>query len=241
MSKINLGLEKKRLSDIAVGFSMKTGFNGKLEKYRILTIRENLKGDEILDIGCADGFMVKALSKYFKHITAIDGSEELINRAKQHNLKNVDFIHTLFEEFEPTSKFDSIILSDILEHVRDPIQLLNMARRYVKNDGVILALCPNANSIHRNIGVLAGMLKDVHNLNKSDKSVGHRRVYGIDSLSKDIKSAKLKIVKWGGMFLKPLSNDQMNQLDNKIIDAFYLIGKKLPQEFLTEIYVQAKK
>jgi len=241
MMENNLKLEKKRLLNINKGFSMKTGFNGKLEKYRILTIKENLKDGEILDIGCADGLMVKELSKYFKHITAIDGSEELINRAKQFNLKNVDFIYTLFEEFESKIKFDSIILSDILEHVNDPISLLNMAKKWVKDNGVIVILCPNANSIHRNIGVLAGMIKDIYKLNKSDISVGHRRVYDIQSLSKDIKLAKLEIIKWGGMFLKPLSNEQMNQLDDKVIEAFYLIGKKLDPELLTEIYVKCKR
>lgn len=237
----NLKLEKKRLLNVNKGFSMKTGFNGRLEKYRILTIKENLKDGEILDVGCADGLMAKELSRYYNHITAIDGSEELINRAKQFNLKNVDFMYTLFEEFNPTIRFDSVILSDILEHVNDPISLLNMAKKWVKDNGVIVILCPNANSIHRNIGVLAGMLKDIHKLNKSDIRVGHRRVYDIESLSKDIKLSKLKIIKFGGMFLKPLSNDQMNELDDKVIDAFYLMGKKLNPELLSEIYVQCKK
>ena len=53
----NLSLEKKRLLNVTAGFSMKTGFNGKLEKYRILTIKEHLKNGEILDVGCADGLM----------------------------------------------------------------------------------------------------------------------------------------------------------------------------------------
>lgn len=241
MNKKNLNSEKKRLSDIAADFSMGTGFNGKLEKYRVQTIKDNLKDGEILDIGCADGFMARELAKYFKHITAIDGSEELIERAKKLKLKNVDFVHTLFEEFKTEKKFDSVILADILEHVNNPVELLIMARNLVKDDGVILSLCPNANSIHRNIGVLSGMLKDIHELNANDIKVGHRRVYDLQSVSKDIEKAGLKIVKWGGMFLKPLSNDQMNQLDSKVIDAFYLIGKNMPQEYLTEIYVQSKK
>ena len=38
MIKNDLKAEKKRLLNINKGFSMKTGFNGKLEKYRILTI-----------------------------------------------------------------------------------------------------------------------------------------------------------------------------------------------------------
>jgi len=237
----NLSLEKKRLLNVTAGFSMKTGFNGKLEKYRILTIKEHLKNGEILDVGCADGLMAKELAKSFKHITAIDGSEELINMAKQYKLKNVDFVYSLFEEFEPKIKFDSVILSDILEHVKNPIHLLKLAKKWVKDNGIILILCPNANSIHRNIGAMANMLKNIHKLNKSDIKVGHRRVYDIHSLRKDIELANLKIEKWGGMFLKPLSNEQMNKLNDKVIDAFYSIGKQLDPKLLAEIYVQCKK
>ncbi len=241
MHHAKLKAERGRLSKIAKTFSMGTGFNGRLEKYRILSIKENIKGSHILDVGCADGFMARALAPHFSHITAIDGSEKLIARAKALRLKNVDFIWTLFEEYKPTRKFDSVILSDILEHISDPIALLKSARRWVKDSGRIVILCPNANSVHRHIGVLAGMLKSIHSLNATDRRVGHRRVYDIQLLTRDLKRAGLKVTKFGGMFFKPLSNDQMGKLDDKVIEAFYEVGKSLPPEMLTEIYVQCRK
>ena len=241
MFKDNFELERKRLADIAVDFSMKTGFDARLEKYRILTIIENIQGDDILEVGCAEGFMTQELSKNFKSITAIDASEKMIGEAKKLYLKNVDFICTLFEEYNPEEKFSNIVLCNILEHVRDPIELLKKSREWVKDGGSIVVLCPNAQSVHREIGVLAGMMSDIHDLNETDIRVGHRRVYDIKSLKEDIEVADLKIVKWGGIFLKPLSNSQMAPLDDKVIDAFYLIGKKLSPEVLTEIYVQCKK
>lgn len=236
-----LAREKKRLSKIGARFSMRAGFNGRLEKYRILTIRQNIKNGEILDVGCADGVMAQALAPYCKQITAIDGSAELIVRAKKMRLPNVDFICTLFEEFKAGKKFDTVILSDILEHVNNPVALLRLARRWVKDTGRVVLLCPNANSIHRQIGVFAGLLKDVHNLNATDRKVGHRRVYDIALLKKDIARAGLRVKKIGGMFLKPLANDQMDALPDKVVDAFYRAGAKLPPELLTEIYVQCGK
>ncbi|MEK7125707.1 MAG: class I SAM-dependent methyltransferase [Patescibacteria group bacterium] len=236
-----LATEKKRLSKIGSRFSMRAGFNGRLEKYRILAIKDNLKNGEILDVGCADGVMAQALAPHFKHITAIDGSAELIAKARKLKLKNVDFICTLFEEFKPKEKFDSVILSDILEHVSNPVALLRLARHWLKADGRVVLLCPNANSIHRQIGVLAGLIKDVHDLNFTDKKVGHRRVYDIARLKKDIAKAGLRVKKVGGMFFKPLANDQMDELDDSVVEAFYQIGKSLPPDYLTEIYVQCGK
>ena len=231
--------EKKRLADIATHFSMGTGFNGRLEKYSIQTVREQCKGQRLLDVGCADGFMVRALAPYFTHITAIDGSEELIARAKELHLSNVEFLWTLFEEYKPTQKFDTVILSDILEHVDNAVELLRLAKEWICEDGVVVALCPNAYSIHRQIGVLSGMLTDVHDLNPTDISVGHRRVYDIQTLTTDIETAGLHVRTWGGMYLKPLSNGQMDALPDSVVDAFYAIGKNLPPDLLTELYVQS--
>lgn len=238
---MNLQSEKQRLSEIGATFSMRTGFNGRLEKYRIRTILENLKDGEILDVGCADGVMAEALAPHCTHITAIDGSSELIARAQTLGLANVDFVCTLFEEFKPSQQFDCVVLSDILEHINNPLELLRLAREWVKDDGVVVILCPNANSIHRQIGALAGMLRDAHDLNDTDQQVGHRRVYDIPLLKRDIVEAGLRVKKIGGMFLKPLSNDQMDQLPDSVVDAFYRIGEKLPPELLAEIYAQCEK
>jgi len=39
-----------------------------------------------------------------------------------------------------------------------------------------------------------------------------------------------------GFFLKPLSNEQMKDWDSKLLEAFFLIGKELP-EYCSDIYV----
>lgn len=240
-SMLNIELEKKRLEEIAFSYRTGSGFDFKLEKFRILKIKELICGDEILEVGCAEGIMTNELSKHFKHITAIDGSEELTREAKKLNLQNTEFVHTLFEEYKPDKKFDTVVLCNIIEHVKEPVELLKKAKEWIGDSGTVIVLCPNANSIHRQIGVLSGMINSIYDLNETDIKVGHRRVYDIEGLKRDITSSGLFIEKWGGVFLKPLSNSQMDQLDEKAIDAFYLIGDKLPQEFLTEIYVKCKK
>lgn len=241
MSKNILSVEKNRLAAIAKTFSMRTGFNGRLEKYRIMTIRSILKNGRVLDVGCADGLMAMGLAQNIDFITAIDGSQELVDRARQLELKNVEFICTLFEEFRPQKKFDSIILSDILEHIDNPRHLLSLSKEWVKDDGVICILCPNAGSIHRRVGVLAGMLNNVYDLNETDLRVGHRRVYDMELLTQEVSHHGLRVLKYGGMFLKPLSNDQMDQLPDAVVDAFYEIGRGLPCNLLAEIYVQCAK
>lgn len=233
--------EKNRLKQLAQGFSMADGFDGKLEKYMLQVILNLMKGDRILDVGCADGVMASGLAAYVKHMVAIDGSAEMIKKAKERKLPNVTFICSLFENYAPEEKFDTVIVSEVLEHVSHPIRLLKKARHWVKDDGVIILITPNATSIHRRIGVLASMLRDVHDLNERDRRVGHRRVYDIGLLQKHAKAANLKIMKHGGLFLKPLANTQMDQLPDEVVNAFYLIGNQLPAGMLTQLYVQCSK
>lgn len=237
MKKTNLFDEKKRLAKIGKDFTMAEGLTEKLGHYFVQIIRKDVKNGYILDVGCADGIMARGLSPFVKHITAIDGSEKLIKKAKRLKIKNVDFIFTLYEEYKPKKKFDTIILSDILEHINEPVKLLENCKKWIKQNGVIIIISPNANSLHRRIGVLAGMLREVHELNPTDVRVGHRRVFDIKTLNRDVKKAGLKIIKSDGFFLKPLSDSQLENLSDEVINAFYLIGKELPKKILALLYV----
>lgn len=54
---------------------------------------KSIKPQELLDIGCGCGEFTKEISKYCKHITAIDKSERLIERCKKENsMPNIDYI-----------------------------------------------------------------------------------------------------------------------------------------------------
>ncbi len=233
--------EKKRLEDIGKTFTMESGLTKKVEKYFVEKLKENLGPGQTLEVGCADGYLAKKLARFTTHITGIDGSKKLIDKAKKRKIKNATFIHSLFEEYSPEIKFDYIILCDILEHVINPINLLKMSKTWLKYNGKILIISPNANSVHRQIGVLSGMIKDVHELNATDLRVGHRRVYDFKLLKKDVKKAGLKVVKEDGFFLKPLSDSQLENLPDKVINAFYLIGDQLPKNLLALLYFVCKK
>lgn len=238
---MHLQQEKKRLEDIGKKFTMDSGLTKKVERYFIEKLKEDLGPGQTLEVGCADGYLAKNLIKYTTHITGIDGSKKLIERAKKRKIKNSTFICSLFEEYNPEVKFDYIILCDVLEHVLNPLSLLKFSKNWLRRGGKILIISPNANSIHRKVGVLAGMLSDIHDLNISDLRVGHRRVYDSKILRKDIKKTGLRIIKEDGFFLKPLSDSQLDKLPDEVINAFYLIGEKIPKDLLALLYFVCKK
>ena len=87
-----------------------------------------------------------------------------------------------------------------------------------------------------------GLIRDEHVLSERDITLfGHRKVYDSKLLKKDIAKAGLRTVSSGGVFLKPLPNSAMEKLDDKLIEGFYRIGKKLDPDLLAELYAFAGK
>ena len=58
-------------------------------------------------------------------------------------------------------------------------------------------------------------------LNARDHQLGHRRVYTKESLKADIEACNLTIIEFGGVFLKPVSNKQIDEnWNDEMIEAF---------------------
>jgi len=213
----------------------------KLYKKRYDYIYDTLKKyfvlDSALELGCGDGIMTKKICKDFREVTVVDGSEMFIEKLKkQLNFSNLYFINSLFEEFSPDEQFNTIFMSLILEHVNKPIGLLKRSKRWLAKNGRVLIVVPNANSLHRLIGVKMGMLVRKDELNEADHLVGHKRVYTSRILCRHVHNAGFRIIYKGGCMLKPLASRQMEDWPSELIDAFYAIGKDMP-ELCSKIYL----
>lgn len=222
--------EKERLQGIAKYFSMKDGFNGYMNKYRVSKILELCSGETVLDIGSADAFMAEALAPFFRRIVAVDGSLELVERARDRlaDIDNVEMVHALAEEFVTDEKFDLVLLSFILEHVVDPSNVIRTATSFVAPEGAMFVMVPNACSLHRRIGVALGMLAAIDDFSDEDRRQGHRRVYTEELLRTHLEDGGVHILELGSFFIKPLSNPQMEQLDPRIADALFAVSRDIP-------------
>lgn len=222
--------ERERLETIATHFSMKDGFNGYMNKYRVSKILELCRGESVLDLGSADVFMAEALSPFFHTIVSVDGSKELIDRARARLGvdTNITLVNALIEEFDTPQKFDLVLLSFILEHVTDPVGVAAKALSFVKPGGSMMVMVPNARSLHRRVGVALGLLSKVDDFSEEDIRQGHRRVYTEELLCDELRQAGANIEASGTFFVKPLSNPQMEQLGTKLADAFFEVSRDLP-------------
>jgi 2-polyprenyl-3-methyl-5-hydroxy-6-metoxy-1,4-benzoquinol methylase len=161
-------------------------------------------------------------------MTVVEGAADLLDVIPE--LPNLTKVHSLFEDFAPTERFDVVVMQHVLEHVEDPVGILRLAKAWLAPGGVIIAGVPNANSFHRLAAVKMGLLKDVHELNARDHEVGHRRVYAWDGVRRDLEAAGLAVQVLTGVFFKPLSNGQIDQYwTEQMIEGFYQLGKDFPE------------
>ena len=84
-----------------------------------------------------------------------------------------------------------------------------------------------------------GMLNKTDDLSERDRRFGHHRVYRRALLVEHLSAARFRVLHSEGVFLKPLSNRQMENWDETLLSAFDRIGNELP-DWCAEIYVTAE-
>ncbi len=199
-----------------------------------------LNGSRVLELGPAEGVMTELLSKTGKDLTLVEGSSVFCENLRQ-RFPNANVVHTLFEQFEPKERFDTIVLGHVLEHVQNPDQILRRVHTWLKPGGRIFAAVPNARSVHRQAAVLMGLLPQEDTLNDKDIHHGHRVVFNPETFRAAFTKAGYNIDVFGGYWLKPVSNSQIeNSWSPAMVDAFMQLGERYP-DIAAEIYVVASQ
>jgi 2-polyprenyl-3-methyl-5-hydroxy-6-metoxy-1,4-benzoquinol methylase len=206
-----------------------------------------LKGKKVIELGCGRGFLTQKLASICETVLVIEGSEKNICYAKERikNCSNVQFYHLLWQDFEYSgSDVSDVVFFMGLEYLDKEMALkvLNKIRSWLEPSGRLHVVVPNALSLHRRIACYMGMIKDVHELSERDKMYGQKtgEVYDKEILFSELKKCGYKVSHWEGIFLKPLPNVMMMNLDEKIIRGFYEISKELP-DYCAHIYVSCEQ
>jgi SAM-dependent methyltransferase len=104
-------------------------------------------GGRLLDVGCASGLFLRGAADAGWQVTGVEPSERLCRRARA-ALQGRGEIHcATLEESRLQPGFDAVTLWDVLEHLAEPVTVLERCAGLLKPDGFLFANVPDLDSL----------------------------------------------------------------------------------------------
>jgi len=151
------------------------------------------RGNRVLDIGCGKGFFSSLIAKKNK-VTGVDIINDLDPEASLKQFIQTDLEKGLEDAFAQLngSKFDKVLLPDVLEHLRFPEILLRDCHSVLDNHGQLLVSVPNVANITVRLSLLMG------NWNYTERGIldkTHYRFYTRRTARNLLESSGYEVIK----------------------------------------------
>lgn len=205
-----------------------------------------LKYNNTLELGSFKGDFTKRLVEFFDEIHCVEAASEAIEIAKR-KVPRAIFYNESFENIKLNRKFENIIFTHVLEHLDNPVKILErINNEWLEEGGRLFLITPNAMAPSRQIAVKMNLISHNTAVTSSEKKHGHRITYTFDTLERDVKKSGLKIIFRSGIFFKALANFQWDQLlqtdiiSNEYLEGCYELGQSYP-ELCSSIFLVCEK
>lgn len=120
-------------------------FQEKLDFIKSQISPNSQKTLNILDVGCGWGNFLEVLKKQGINYKGIDSSNEAIAICRSKGL-NIEKILLQDLSSKEKNKYSAITFFQVMEHVTNPLPILEAAKKLLKKNGIILITTPNNDS-----------------------------------------------------------------------------------------------
>ena len=182
------------------------------------------KNKHVLDVGCSEGLLSKRMK-----IVGIELDFDAASKAKSF-CKEVIIgdVESIDLKPEYLNYFDVIVFADILEHLKDPLEVLKTFKNYLNDEGYIIVSVPNIANWKIRLQLLFGNFEySAYGILDS----GHLRFFNEKSARKLVNDAGFEISVFD------LSVGDVN----KFSKIFYSLGKIRPNLLAFQFLIIARK
>lgn len=166
------------------------------------------RGSMVLECGCATGYMTRYLvEELCCTVDIVEVDPECYEAAVgiANDGYNGDLDKTGWYEYYRDRRYDYVLFADVLEHLRDPAEVLERAVRLLSGGGSVVISIPNV--CHNDL--LIQMYYDNWNYTRYGLlDDGHIRFWGREQLGALAKKCGMKIVKLDGVVIRTQCTEQ---------------------------------
>ncbi|MCP5145412.1 MAG: bifunctional 2-polyprenyl-6-hydroxyphenol methylase/3-demethylubiquinol 3-O-methyltransferase UbiG [Gammaproteobacteria bacterium] len=128
-------------------------------RFAYVTRRSELTDRQVLDVGCGGGILSESLARAGAHVTAVDGSHELIETARMHARMGgleIDYRNCTADDLPGSheARFDIITCMELLEHVPDPGALIATCASLLRPGGILFVSTINRTALAYGMAVV---------------------------------------------------------------------------------------
>ena len=177
----------------------------------LLTIKDQNTETSILDLGCGPGFFSKELKSLGWRVRACDYARKALEDYNPDLLPH--FTECDIEQFIQTcdTTFGLVNLQNVLEHVREPILLLQNMKRLLTSSSVLRVKVPNDYSSFQNYLISKGYASPTW-----VSAPDHINYFNVNSLKRTFDKLGFKILSIQADF--PIEVFQLNKHSNYVRD-----------------------
>ena len=188
----------------------------RLDEMASVIVKHLKPSDSIVDIGCANGGLLEALSdRGFTNLTGIDPSPVSIQHIQQRGFKGYNSIISELNK-EEVGIYNAIIISHVLEHIFDVATAMDIMRSLLDEQGLLYIEVPDALHYSHHYVVPFYYFDPEH--------INHFDYHALENLA---GMHGFDIISW--------SEKNINISANLDYPAVYAIFRKQPQKPLTKL------
>lgn len=183
--------------------------------YEALEVSQKKEGD-FLDVGCGEGFSLDFYSKRGWSVTGIDFSSDGVERHFSNHLKHFmagDIYEQINKLIKDGKSFDLITCNNVLEHLLEPVEFINLFKKLLSPRGVARIQVPNDHSFLQGKAVEMGLANPYFWYAPHE----HMSYFTQDTLVRLVEHCDLDVVEVLGDF--PIDFFLFNRDSNYLLDS----------------------